>query len=54
MNEVCINNKQVEKIEFVDSTDGNKVLGTFTFNGSQQCDNGYMFKITYKQGPIFE
>ncbi len=54
MSELCINNKLVEKIEFIDTSDGNKVLGTFEFCGSQQCDNGYMFKITYKVGTINE
>ena len=49
MNKVCINNRQVEKIEFVDATDNNKVLGTFNHNGYQECDNGYLFKITYKK-----
>lgn len=49
MNKVCINDRHVEKIEFVDATDNNKVLGTFNYNGTQECDNGYLFKITYKE-----
>lgn len=54
MGEVCVNSKLVEKIEFVDASDNNRVIGTFNFNGSQHCDNGYMFKITYMQGTIKE
>lgn len=52
MNKVVINDRHVEKIEFVDATDGNKVLGTFDYNGSQNCDNGYFFKITYKESVV--
>jgi len=54
MGEVCINGQVVEKIEFVDASDNSKVLGVMNIDGSQECDNGYIFKVTYKESRVKE
>ncbi len=49
MNEIIINGQVVEKIEFIDTTDNNKVLGTMNCTACQNCDNGYRFVVDYKE-----
>lgn len=54
MEGVVINNQKVCKVEFIDASDNNKVLGTMECDGSQLCDNGYLFKITYEEAIVKE
>jgi len=54
MDNVTINDQVICKIEFIDASDNNKVLGTVNCDGSQECDNGYMFKFTYQEAIIKE
>ena len=42
-----VNNQTIETIEFID-TKNNKVLGLYS-NDNQACDEGYKFKITFKE-----
>ena len=52
MNDIIVNGQVVEKIEFVDTTDGNKVLGSMDCIACQVCDNGYQFVVTYKESIV--
>lgn len=46
---IVVNNQIVDTIKFVDVTNDNEVLGILKHDGSQTCDNGYKFDLTYKK-----